>query len=104
VTEKKGENDMKPELKHMVEELQMAFNESVCESDRIAEILADIKRSGYEVVLALDVTIGVTSSKQEQAEEPLEADATPKAPIVPGEFNLTEEDRLFLNGLHVVAD
>ncbi len=89
---------MKHELKEMVEELQMAFNESVCESDRIAEVLADIKRSGYEVVLALDVTIGVTAGKQEHAEE------APVTPAVPGQFSLNDEDRLFLSGLHVAAD
>jgi len=89
---------MKPELKEMVEELQMAFNESVCESDRIAEVLADIKRSGYEVVLALDVTIGVTAAKQEQAVE------TPVVPAVPGQFLLNDEDRLFLSELHVAAE
>ena len=95
---------MKPELKHMMEELQMAFNESVCESDRIAEVLADIKRSGYEVVLALDVSIGVTSSKQEQAEAAPQPDATPQEHTVPGEFSLSDEDRLFLNGLHVAVE
>jgi len=89
---------MKPELKEMVEELQMAFNESVCESDRIAEVLADIKRSGYEVVLALDVTIGVTAAKPEKIEE------TPVTPAVAGQFTLNDEDRLFLSGLHVAAD
>jgi hypothetical protein len=94
----KGENDMKPELKEMVEELQIAFNESVCESDRIAEVLADIKRSGYEVVLALDVTIGVTAAKQEQADE------TPVMPAAPGQFTLNDEDRLFLRELHVTAE
>lgn len=92
---------MKPELKEMVEELQMAFNESVCESDRIAEVLADIKRSGYEVVLALDVTIGVTAAKQEQADE---TPAVPAVPAVPGQFILNDEDRLFLRDLHVVAE
>ena len=89
---------MKHELKEMVEELQMAFNESVCESDRIAEILADIKRSGYEVVLALDVTIGVTAAKVEHVEE------TPATPTVPGQITLNDEDRAFLRGLHVAAD
>lgn len=89
---------MKPELKELVEELQMAFNESVCESDRIAEVLADIKRSGYEVVLALDVTIGVTAAKQDQADE------TPVASAAPGQFTLNDEDRLFLSGLHVAAE
>ena len=88
---------MKPELKELVEELQVAFNESVCESDRIAEVLADIKRSGYEVVLALDVTIGVTSAKPEEVEQ---------SPLPPAShtFALNEEDRQFLRALHVVAE
>ena len=95
---RKGENDMKPELKEMMEELQLAFNESVCESDRIAEVLAEIKRSGYEVVLALDVTIGVTATKQDEAEE------THVAHSAPGEFSLSEEDRGFLSALHIAAE
>ncbi len=89
---------MKPELKELVEELQTAFNESVCESDRIAEVLAEIKSSGYEVVLALDVTIGVTSPKQEQTEE------LPVVAKVPGQFRLSDEDRVFLRDLHVAAE
>jgi len=89
---------MKPELKELVEELQMAFNESVCESDRIAEVLADIKRSGYDVVMALDVTIGVTSANPEQAGE------TPVPVGAPGQFSLNDEDRAFLSALHVAAE
>ena len=89
---------MKPELKDLVEELQMAFNESVCESDRIAEVLADIKRSGYEVVLALDVTIGVSAAKPEE-------DTTPAASQAPsGELSLNDEDRYFLQDLHIAAE
>ena len=49
MTDRKGNDNMNPESKDMMEELQMAFNESVCESERIAEILADIKSSGYDV-------------------------------------------------------
>jgi len=89
---------MKPELKDLVEELQMAFNESVCESDRIAEVLADIKRSGYEVVLALDVTIGVSAAELEDPSEP------PAATVPSGEFTLNDEDRYFLQDLHIAAE
>lgn len=88
---------MKPELNELVQELQMAFNESVCESDRIAEVLADIKRSGYEVVLALDVTIGVSGAKQ--------ADEVVPAPqSVSHEYCLSDDDRRFLNSLHIAGE
>lgn len=92
MTDRKGHDNMNPELKDMMQELQVAFNESVCESERIAEILADIKRSGYDVLLALEVTIGMTAGKQEET-----------APVarVPGECNFSEEDLQFLHGMHV---
>ena len=89
---------MRPELKDLVDELQMAFNESVCESDRIAEVLADIKRSGYEVVLALDVTIGVSAAK------PDEEAVTATSSASSGELSLNDEDRYFLQDLHIAAE
>ena len=69
---------MKPELKDLMQELQVAFNESVCESDRIAEVLAEIKSSGYDVLLALEVTIGMNVAK------PSEADPEPAPPVTSG--------------------
>jgi len=92
---------MKPELKDLMEELQVAFNESVCESDRIADILAEIKRSGYDVLLALEVTIGMNIAK------PCEADPAPDAPVTsgaPGELTISAEDREFLQGMHICVE
>ncbi len=91
---------MKPELKDLMQDLQVAFNESVCESDRIAAVLADIKRSGYDVLLALEVTIGMNISKSG------EADPEPAAPVttgLAGELTLTDADREFLQGVHICA-
>ncbi len=59
---------MQPEIQSLMEELQTAFNESVCESDKIAAVLAEIKSAGYDVLLALEVTIGVTAAKPDSAE------------------------------------
>jgi hypothetical protein len=96
MTDRKGNDNMNPELKDMMQELQMAFNESVCESERIAEILADIKRSGYDVLLALEVTIGMTAGKQEEA-----APVAATVARVPGECDFSEEDVQFLRGMRV---
>ena len=85
---------MNPELKDLMQELQIAFNESVCESERIAEILADIKRSGYDVLLALEVTIGTSTEKQP---EPVAAPVSATS----GECDFSESDLQFLRGLHV---
>jgi len=88
---------MKPELKDLMQDLQVAFNESVCESERIAEILAEIKSSGYEVLLALEVTIGTSAAKQEEAP----VAPSPSTTSVSGECNFTDFDRKFLETLHV---
>ena len=89
---------MKTELRELVQELEQAFNETVCESDRIASVLADIKSRGYDVVLALDVTIGVTAA--EAAQNHVE----PK-PVVEshGELAFTANDEDFLRALNISA-
>ena len=92
---------MKPELKELMEELQVAFNESVCESDRIATVLAEIKSYGYDVLLALEVTIGVAESKKDAvfANEPV----LQHSRISSGKFELTAEDEAFLHSLKIGA-
>jgi hypothetical protein len=90
---------MKPELQGLMEELQTAFNESVCESDKIAAVLAEIKSVGYDVLLALEVTIGVTAAKPD-AEESAESVLQP-AVSTRGEILLTEEDEEFLRGMKI---
>ena len=45
-------------LKELMQELGNAINESLSESDRIASAIGDIKRSGYDVFLVLEATIG----------------------------------------------
>ena len=100
VTDGKGQNNMKPELKDLMQDLQMAFNESVCESERIAEILAEIKGSGYDVLLALEVTIGMSAGKPEEAET---APVAASAASISGQCNFTDFDRQFLQTLHVAG-
>ena len=96
---------MKPELKELMEDLQIAFNESVCESDRIAAVLAEIKSNGYDVVLALEVTIGVTAATPGEPEVPGSREAQPdtaaQRSVPPGKFELTDEDQQFLRALKI---
>jgi hypothetical protein len=101
---------MKSELQEMVQELEKAFNETVCESDRIAEVLAAIKASGYDVLLALDVTVGVTAEQDSAHETPLRIEPTRSEPrrseqtmTANGELVLTAEDREFLQELQIAG-
>ena len=51
---------MEEPLKQMMQELGNAINDSLSESDRIAEAIGQIKRAGYDVFLVLEATIGLT--------------------------------------------
>src|SRR5258708_6706722 len=45
-------------LKILMQELGNAINETLSDSDRIAEAIGEIKRAGYDVFLVLEATIG----------------------------------------------
>lgn len=49
---------MEESLKPLLQELGNAINDSLSDSDRIAEAVAAIKRMGYDVYLVLEATIG----------------------------------------------
>ena len=84
---------MSPDLKMLVEEFERAINESVCESDRIASIVTEMKRAGYDITLVLEATIGVTARTDN------EEDRAPVRTYNSGEIDLTEQDQNFLRSL-----
>ena len=46
------------QLKHLMKELDDGIKESLSESERIAEVIVNIKYAGYDVFLVLAATIG----------------------------------------------
>src|SRR3954471_9896331 len=52
------EHSVEEPLKNLMQELGNAINDSLSESDRIAEAIGEIKRAGYDVFLVLEATIG----------------------------------------------
>lgn len=51
---------MDPQLKQLMKELGDAINESLSESQQIAEVVSRIKEHGYKIFLVLEATIGVS--------------------------------------------
>ena len=45
-------------FKRLIKELGDAINESLSDSDRIAEVMSRIRSAGYDLFLVLEVTIG----------------------------------------------
>ncbi len=89
---------MHPDLKILVEEFERAINESVCESDRIAAIVTDMKRAGYDITLVLEATIGVSARTEETGELTLPAVASD------GKLHFSEQDEQFLRALKIAAE
>ncbi len=100
-------------LKHLMQELGNAINESLSESDRIAEAIGEIKKAGYDVFLVLEATIGF-NRRDEDAEDETESievieEEEPQPPPVQkfettGKMRFTSQDHRFLRALKIAVD
>jgi hypothetical protein len=94
-----------------MQELGNAINESLSDSERIAEAIGEIKRSGYDVFLVLEATIGFNKREDsgvEEGEEPGETAASNPRPrrrtVSTGKIKLTTQDQKFLKALKIAVD
>ena len=95
-------------LKHLMQELGNAINDSLSESDRIAEAIGEIKRAGYDVFLVLEATIGFNRRDEEDEgddeSETMEVQDEPKRFEATGKIKLTTQDHRFLRALKIAVD
>ncbi|HBY63180.1 MAG TPA: hypothetical protein DEH78_25440 [Solibacterales bacterium] len=101
-----------------MQELGNAINESLSDSDRIAEAIGEIKRAGYDVFLVLEATIGFNrrdESEGDESETEAVEQAQPEvqAPVAErpsrrrrtaGKFRWTSQDHKFLKALKIAVD
>ena len=92
-------------LKKMMKELGDAINESLSESEQIAEAIGKIKASGYDVFLVLEATIGFNKTDDQPAATPtlVGKNAGPSR-IVDPEFKVNAQDVKFLKSLRISLD
>jgi len=92
---------------HLMQELGNAINDSLSESDRIAEAIGEIKRAGYDVFLVLEATIGF-NRRDEDAEEEEETEVAEEQPKrsfeTTGKIKFTSQDHRFLRALKIAVD
>src|SRR5215813_2712715 len=92
-------------LKILMQELGNAINETLSDSDRIAEAIGEIKRAGYDVFLVLEATIGFNKRDEENAEAADEAEIeTSRTFEATGKIKLTTQDHKFLRALKIAVD
>ncbi len=102
---------MEEPLKRLMQELGNAINDSLSESDRIAEAIGEIKKAGYDVFLVLEATIGFNrrnenGDEEEDAEEiEITEEEEPKTVFEStGKIKLTTQDHRFLRALKIAVD
>ena len=98
---------MEEPLKHLMQELGNAINDSLSESDRIAEAIGEIKRAGYDVFLVLEATIGFNRRDEnaDEDEEQTEVTEEPKRNFeATGKIKFTSQDHRFLRALKIAVD
>jgi hypothetical protein len=93
-------------LKRLMQELGNAINDSLSESDRIAEAIGEIKRAGYDVFLVLEATIGFNRRGEDaEDEEETEVAEEPKRTFeTTGKIKFTSQDHRFLRALKIAVD
>jgi hypothetical protein len=72
-------------MKQLLRDLGHAINDSVSDSDRIAEAISSVRSAGFDIVLKLDATIGLARRSEQDAK-------------------MTTLDRRFLESLHIRVD
>ena len=96
-------------LKNLMQELGNAINDSLSESDRIAEAIGEIKRAGYDVFLVLEATIGFNrrdeNAEDEDENESVESTEEPKRTFeATSKIKFTSQDHRFLRALKIAVD
>jgi hypothetical protein len=78
----------------MMKELGDAINNSLSDSDEIADVISRIKDGGYDVFVVLEATIGFNSHSEDESEEALSATSS-------ADFDMTTQDLKFLKSLRI---
>jgi hypothetical protein len=86
-------------LKQLMQRLGNAINESLADSETIAEVIGEIKREGCDVFLVLEATIGFNK----RPEETLGGGETIRRSIS-SDLSFTDQDHAFLKALRITVE
>ncbi len=87
---------MDKRLKIMMKELGDAINNSLSDSEQIADVMSRIKDGGYDVFVVLEATIGFNQHDEDDAGEELMETSQSSARL-----NVTSQDLKFLKSLRI---
>ncbi len=90
---------MDKRLKQLIKRLGHAIDESLSESEAIAEVIGEIKKEGYDVLLVLEATVGFSQRNAKNGDSAVDQ-AAPKDL----DSSLTPQDQQFLKALSITLE
>ena len=81
-----------------MQELGEAINESLSDSEQIAEVIAKIKTGGYDVFLVLEATIGFNRRDEESEAVSVTSEHDPELKVSPQDVKFLKSLRITLEG------
>ena len=87
---------MDDHLRELIQDLGNVINESLSDSERLGEAIEDIRKSGYDVFLVVEATVGFNKRDQGEA-----MDTTDAVSRLPTELTFTAQDQAFLKSLKI---
>ena len=95
-----GGTALNQRLRRLIQQLGEAIHESVSESEQISEVVQDIRKQGFDVLLMLEATIGLNEVEQQPVSE-LEA---PASETPQGDETFNAQDVHFLRSLRISVE
>jgi hypothetical protein len=88
-------------LKGLIKELGDAINGALSQSVEINDAIQNVRDAGYEVVLALEATIGFNKKPDSETSEDLSADPVAADAARAAKLKVTSQDLKFLQSLKI---
>jgi len=85
------------QLKQLMKELGEAINESLADSEPIADVVSRIKEGGYDIFLVLEATIGVSKPGDKTSDKTSLVTTLTSNP----DFKISDQDMKFLKSLRI---
>src|ERR1700756_1241021 len=95
-----GGDSVDQQLKQLMKELGEAINESLADSDSIADVVSRIKEGGYDIFLVLEATIGVSKQGEKAGDKTSLVTTLTSNPT----FKVNDQDLKFLKSLRIKID
>ena len=83
---------MDPKLERLMKQLGEAINDSISDSEQIAEVISRIKTGGYDIFVVLEATVGFNKREDDP-------DSAPRAGEP--ELRISPQDARFLKSLKI---